>query len=209
MICLDLGCGSCRKIIPVLDVVKQYYAIDNNSQRIEDAKKLCGAYNNLVLTVCDNYFLPYNKENFDIVTSFMTKYNVPEVWRVLKPNGIFIIEIPSADDKRQLKEKFGKDALGWRGRMVNDSRSEHVERIKAEMAPFFEIRKEEAIHFTTSLKTEKITELLKMTGEVRDFGTEHDFMTLNLMQSLDGKVSFEEDRILIIAQKKLGTECNF
>ena len=98
-VCLDIGCGSCRKIIPVLDVVKQYFAVDINSYRIEDAKKLCERFNNLILTVCDNYFLPYDKENFDVVTSFMTKYNVPEVWRVLKPNGLFIIEIPSADEK--------------------------------------------------------------------------------------------------------------
>lgn len=209
MICLDIGCGSCRKIIPALDVVKKYYAIDNNSQRIEDAKKLCGAFSNLILTVCDNYFLPYDKENFDIVTSFMTKYNVPEVWRVLKPNGLFIIEIPSANDKKQLKEKFGKDKLGWRGRMVNDTYSEHAGRIKAEISPFFEIHRKETIHFSTSLKTEKLKELLIMTGEIRNFGTGQDIMTLERMQSSDGLISFEEDRILIIAQKKLNIECNF
>ena len=205
-VCLDIGCGSCRKIIPVLDVVKQYFAVDINSYRIEDAKKLCERFNNLILTVCDNYFLPYDKENFDVVTSFMTKYNVPEVWRVLKPNGLFIIEIPSADDKRGLKEKFGRDKLGWRGRMVNDLRSGQERRIKAEIAPFFEIQREEAIHFTTSLKMEKLTELLNMTNEIRDFGTKQDIMTLKLMQSSDGLISFEEDRIIIIAQKKLDIE---
>ena len=53
---------------------------------------------------------------------------------------------------------------------------------------------------------EKLTELLNMTNEIRDFGTKQDIMTLKLMQSSDGLISFEEDRIIIIAQKKLDIE---
>lgn len=131
----------------------------------------------------------------------MTKYNVPEVHRVLKPDGYFIIEIPSANDKRSLREGFGKDELGWRGRMLYDSYSDHLKRIKMELATFFSIKQIEHIHFKTSLKTEKLMTLLHMTGEIRNFGSDQDVVMLRSMQSSEGMITFEEDRILLVAQK--------
>ena len=37
-ICLDLGCGSCRKILDISQKVQYYYAIDFNLNRILEAK---------------------------------------------------------------------------------------------------------------------------------------------------------------------------
>lgn len=199
---MDIGCGSCRKITSMLDVVKTYYAVDCNPSRIKDAKKLCSKYSNIILGVCDNYFLPFDPDSFDLVSSFMTKYNVPEIWRVLKPNGYFIIEIPGANDRKSLREKFGRDELGWRGRMVYDSYPEHLWRIKTELAPFFSIRQTKHIHFETSLKTENLITLLQMTGEIRNFGSDQDISILRSLQSSEGLITFEEERILLVAQKK-------
>ncbi len=206
-ICLDIGCGSCRKIISVLDVVKLYYAIDHNPSRIKDAQKLCSKYNNIILGVCDNYFLPFDSGSFDLVSSFMTKYSVPEIWRVLKPNGFFIIEIPGANNRRSLNKKFGKDKLGWRGRMVCDTYSEHLWRIETELSPFFSIRQIEHICFETSLKTVKLIELLHMTDEIRNFGSHQDISMLKSIQSTEGMIAFEEERILLVTQKTDAGKC--
>lgn len=201
-ICLDIGCGSCRKLAPVLALVKQYYAVDRDPDRIRDARELCAEYKNITFGICDNYFLPFEQERFDLVSSFMAKYNVPEVWRVLKEYGLFLIEIPGADDRRALREKFGKDELGWRGRMLYDSQQAHLQRVKTELSPFFSVQRVEQIQFNTSLKTDKLIELLNMTGEIRNFGSREDILILQAMQNSEGLITFEENRILIVAQKK-------
>lgn len=83
-ICLDLGCGSCRKIPPLASKVNYYYAIDNDKQRILDASLRCSKNNNIILGVGDNFYLPFEDEFFDLVSCFMTKYSISETSRVLK-----------------------------------------------------------------------------------------------------------------------------
>lgn len=42
--CLDLGCGSCRKIIKLADKISKYYAIDHDKNRIAEAKKFANKW---------------------------------------------------------------------------------------------------------------------------------------------------------------------
>lgn len=48
--------------------------------------------------------LPYNDNSFDLVLNRHGDYNEKEIWRVLKPNGIFITEQVGAENDRDLVE---------------------------------------------------------------------------------------------------------
>lgn len=201
-ICLDLGCGSCRKIKKVANRVRYYYAIDYDLDRITVAKQKCIEHNNIILGVGDNFYLPFEDNKFDLVSCFMTKYNVGEVSRVLKERGIFIIETVGADDKRNLKLKFGKDQLGWRGRMLYDSSDKLLERIEKSLLPFFYINKIFHICFETFIKTDLLLELFQMTGEIRCFDKIQDRSIIQSLENENGCIKFNEERLIIIAEKK-------
>ena len=201
-ICLDLGCGSCRKIKKVANKVKYYYAIDCDVARIAVAKQECKNDNNIILGVGDNFYLPFEDNKFDLVSCFMTKYNVCEVSRVLRDRGIFIIETVGADDKRDLKLKFGKDQLGWRGRMLYDTSDKHLERIKKSLLPFFNIKNIHHICFETYIKTDLLLELFQMTNEIRCFDKIQDRDIIQSLGNDSGCVKFNEDRLIIIGEKK-------
>lgn len=200
-ICLDLGCGSCRKIVKIANKVKCYYAIDINSQRISDASKKCIKNPNIVLGVADNFYLPFEDEKFNLVSSFMTRYSVTEVSRVLKQGGFFIIETTGANDKRRFKLEFGKDNLGFRGRMLEDTTSKQLLRIKKSLTPFFKIQEVYRIEFTTTINSIFLSELLKMTNEIRNFDEIKDGKIIKKFSDSHGNLTLDEEKIVIICQK--------
>lgn len=167
--CLDLGCGSCRKIEKLLKYSKIFYAVDMDKKRIQEAKNRCESYSNIILGVSDNFYLPFNNDSFDLISCFMTKYSVEEIYRILKPNGILIIETLGADDKRVLKKEFGKDNLGWRGRMLSDTHNSKINRLEKILQPHFEILESKSIKFATKISSSKLIELFEMTNEIREF----------------------------------------
>lgn len=200
-ICLDLGCGSCRKILNVLNQVDCYFAIDSDKNRINVAKENTSEYRNIKLGVADNFYLPFEDNKFDLVSCFMSKYSIPETSRVLKCNGLFIIETLGANDKRDIKENFGKDELGWRGRLLYDSTDKQVERIFTSLSPFFKIIDYHCLSFKTCLKTNIFSNLLNMTNEVRNFDAEKDKHILSKLEDKNRCIQFEEERIIIVCQK--------
>lgn len=201
-LCLDLGCGSCRKISQISNKVKLYYAVDFNSQRIADAFEINEEYPNIILGVADNFYLPFKKESFNLVSSFMTKHSVMEVNRVLKPEGLFIVETTGANDKRNFKLEFGKDHLGFRGRMLEDTIDEQLLRIRKSLTPFFEIRDIYCKEFVTTISTKFLTKLLEMTNEIRNFDITKDKDIMEKLSDNNGNVTYNEERIIIICQKK-------
>ncbi len=199
--CLDLGCGSCRKIIPLCDKVLHYYAIDNNPKRISTAKRKCKNISNITLGVGDNYYLPFENSSFDLVSCFMTKYSIGEIYRVLKDNGILIIETAGANDKRDLRKAFGKDSLGWRGKMLPDTSEERKIRLMRELSPFFKLIDTRIVKFETRIPLNKFIKLTRMTHDIRNFGKYTDIKTAYMLRDEDGNIKFEEEKIILISRK--------
>lgn len=200
-ICLDLGCGSCRKILDISKKVQYYYAIDSDFNRIIEAKNNIKEINNIKLGVADNFYLPFADNKFDLVSCFMSKYNIAETSRVLKKGGIFIIETLGANDKRDIKKKFGKDEIGWRGRLLYDSTNRQLERISMSLSPFFNIKKFYCKVFKTSIKSDDLLELFEMTNEIRLFDKKKDKYILDELEDENGYISFNEERLIIICEK--------
>lgn len=206
--CLDLGCGSCRKIIPLLKYVNTYYAVDIDSKRIEQATKLINHHNyrNIIVGVADNFYLPFENARFDLVSCFMTKCNFSEVKRVLRKDGIFILETVGAEDKLLFKEKFGKDKLGWRGRIMNETSDEYILRLKSSLAPFFDLLQFNVIKFNTKLTSNAALNLFNMTSDIRNFNVNSDKNILKMLEDPDGFINYQEEKLVIICRNK--TEIN-
>ena len=199
--CLDLGCGSCRKIKPILGLVKHYYAVDIDKNRVESAKTLC-KNRNITIGIANNFYLPFNDTTFDLVSCFMTRYSIEEVSRVLKKDGLLIVETQGADDKRELKKVFGKDELGWRGTLLSDNAKNRIDRLTKCINTFFDIDQLNQIKFITKIKLQYLIELFEMTNEIRNFNKDEDLRVLEKMLDNEGNVEFEEERIIIVAHKK-------
>ncbi len=73
-----------------------------------------------------------------LVTSSLAAWDEKEVYRVLKPGGLFVNETIGCEDKLNFKMAFGKDMTGnWRGQLMSFNNANYIPRIKAELEPFF------------------------------------------------------------------------
>ena len=95
---LDLGCGTGEMIKMILeqDAQKSLTGIDLSEKMLEVAKEKLGNHVNLILS--DSEQLPFSDSFFDVVYCNDSFHHYPapdkvlsEVYRVLKPNGIFVM----------------------------------------------------------------------------------------------------------------------
>ena len=200
-VCLDLGCGSCRKIIPLANLVKKYYAIDCDENRILDAEKKCAKNCNITLGVADNFYLPFNDDAFDLVSCFMSKCSLMEVDRVLKKNGLFIYETLGCNDKLLLKKEFGKDHLGWRGRLLNLDPLSYIQRIKNSLQHFFQVIDFYVLKYTTELTYDSMIKLFMMTKEIRHFDPSTDGALLAHLSNENHLIKIDEEKLIFICEK--------
>lgn len=95
---LDLGCGTgeMMRLILQQNKDKSLYGIDLSEKMLEVAKEKLGNHVNLILS--DSEQLPFSDSFFDVVYCNDSFHHYPapdkvlsEVYRVLKPNGIFVV----------------------------------------------------------------------------------------------------------------------
>lgn len=95
---LDLGCGTgeMMRLILQKNKDKSLYGIDLSEKMLEVAKEKLGNHVNLILS--DSEQLPFSDSFFDVVYCNDSFHHYPapdkvlsEVYRVLKPNGIFVM----------------------------------------------------------------------------------------------------------------------
>ena len=95
---LDLGCGTgeMMRLILQQNKDKSLYGIDLSEKMLEVAKEKLGNHVNLILS--DSEQLPFSDSFFDVVYCSDSFHHYPapdkvlsEVYRVLKPNGIFVM----------------------------------------------------------------------------------------------------------------------
>ena len=99
---LDIGCGDGDFIFMVQNRFKECYGIDVSSMRINKAQRVSGC-DTLHFEVCDvDEGLPFPDQFFDVVTAiavlehlFNPPMVVKEINRVLKPLGVFVVQVPN------------------------------------------------------------------------------------------------------------------
>lgn len=114
---LDIGCGTAHLIDLLLKThdKAEFYGIDISPNMIEQAKKKVGDKATFTLGSADS--LPYDDNTFDIVCCVQSFHHYPypekavsEAFRVLKPNGLYIISDSGFKNKGFL-QKFENSML--------------------------------------------------------------------------------------------------
>ena len=109
-ILLDIGTGGGEKLLQIAKFVKRAYGIDNTRGMIATAKKNLtkSKISNIEFKLADAKKLPFPNEYFDVVISRHAPFYAKEVYRVLKPNGLFITQQVGEKDAENIKRIFGR-----------------------------------------------------------------------------------------------------
>ena len=200
---VDLGCGTCRKVIKMAHAVKSVAAVDRNIAMLRQAKKSLkkAGTTNVVLYLGDNLNAPFFSHTFDVCTSALSTWNPAEVHRLLKPDGYFFIETLAPDDKFEVKQAFGNDEFGPRGYLFQQTVEERELYLKTSLEPFFEIEDMQYAKQTTTLFLKGFVQLLMVTPTIRGFSRVKDKGIIDGLTN-NGVVSFTEKRIMIRAKAK-------
>lgn len=103
---LDVGCGEgyySEKILSTLTengVTADYYGIDISKKAADMAAKTVKAAQ---FAVASAYALPFAEETFDLTVNLFSPLAPEEIYRVLKPKGIFILAVPDTMHLYELK----------------------------------------------------------------------------------------------------------
>lgn len=91
---LDIGTGNgyvLKELNERYNFNLNLYGNDISSEMIKQAQKNCKKIKNINFVLCSNYNLKFEDNKFDIVVAKnVTRFSAKEVYRILKPNGIFI-----------------------------------------------------------------------------------------------------------------------
>lgn len=122
-ILLDIGTDGGRKLLRVAISVKKAYGIDHQKSMITTANRNLAKSkrSNVEFKLADARKLPFPEESFDVVMCRHAPFYSEEVFRVIKPNGVFITQQVGEEDKQNIKEVFGRgQSFGQKtGRFMN------------------------------------------------------------------------------------------
>ena len=109
-ILLDIGTGGGELLLKIARFAKEAYGIDNSRGMIKTAKKnlMKSKTSNVEFILADAKKLPFPQKYFDVVICRHSDFYPKEVFRVLKPDGIFITQQVGEKDKENIKEIFGR-----------------------------------------------------------------------------------------------------
>ncbi len=201
---LDIGCGSCQKLIPFVPYLKKIIGIDisesllNVGRQLNDQKKIA----NIELILADSHKLPFKNHFFDIVTCMLSTWKISEIIRILKPNGKVIIEHVGGEDKLTFKKFFGKDSNGWRGQFLNYIKNEHLDNLHQLLKKYFKNVTIKNGYWQTYYTKKGLLDLLYFTPTIRNFNFKKDYRALEKAikhhQTSQG-ILLTQNRILIHA----------
>lgn len=203
---LDIGCGTAFKLIPLSQYFGEITGIEISEDMINTAKNLMtkSNINNITLLHGDSNKLPFNDKTYDVITCMLSRWDIKEITRVLKPNGIVIVEHIGCEDKKDFKILFGKDQDGWRGQFINYERDAYLKHYHDTISEFFDSVTIQNGFWNTYYTEQGILELLKFTPTIRNFNQITDNSALksayNIFKRLGGIV-LTQNRILIHAKK--------
>lgn len=218
---LDIGCGTAKKLKDIAPQVHHIFGLEPGEQMLEQAKeniKLWGV-DNITLVKGTGEALPFEDNKFDIVTCMLAVHDTREIWRVLKPGGVAILEKIGDRDKWNLKKEFGKSEGtfegkaslqqrfvdgGWRGCYTHFDEGERAEMYRSEFKSFFSevtVRNE---FWDTYYSLEGWVKLCENTPTVRNFDKAKDAAALKKISTkyaTQKGIKTRQNRVLIIAIK--------
>jgi len=202
---LDIGCGTGFKLVYLSSYFKEITGLDVKFNMLSRAKKIFKKNQvcNIKVIQGNGYVLPFKPHQFDVVTCMLSRWSVEEIFRVLKPGGVVIIEHPSCEDKKNFKLLFGRDKEGWRGQYLNDEKEHFLDNYLKIFKKFFREVTIQNGFWNTFYTEQGILELLEYTPAIRGFNKTLDAQTIeNGIKQFhtENGIRLEQNRILICAK---------
>ena len=200
---LDIGTGGGEKLLEIAPSVQVAVGIDLSIDMIESAKENLrkSTLTNVQFAQMSSEDLSFPKYSFDIVISRHAPFNSAEVENILKPDGIFITQQVSEDDKSNIKQSFGRgQSYGLQdGTLKENYRRELID------AGFSKVETYDYNVLEYYERPEDLLFLLQHTPIIPNFGQEkNDFRLWNAFiennQSSKG-ICTNSKRVLIVAVK--------
>jgi len=101
---LDMGTGGGEFLSRLIPLPKHTCTTENYEPNVSIAKKRLEPLGVKVFYCIDDEHLPFKDEEFDLIINRHEFYSQTEVYRILKPNGVFITQ--QVGDKNNSKLKF-------------------------------------------------------------------------------------------------------
>lgn len=204
---LDIGCGTAQKTAFYVDYFQDVYGLEPSPDLLAIAKNWLSqssiANLHLIEGVAEN--LPFEDRSFDVVSSVLSWWDAAEVSRVLKDNGVFIIERLGPKDKATFTKFFGQDESGMRGACLNTNIEEIKHVTCQKLSPYFQHIEFYDSQWETSYTTQGLWILLNNTKTtVRNFDPVKDKTAFeNAISHLEvnGLITLTQNRITIVASK--------
>jgi SAM-dependent methyltransferase len=202
---LDIGCGTAFKLISLAPHFQEIIGLEPSQSMLEAAKKLvaCNNISNIIIANGKGEELPYADHSFDVITCILSRWSVIEIYRVLKPNGIVIVEHINCEDKKDFKLLFGKDKDGWRGQFINHTKANYIAHYYNLFSEFFNEVTIKDGSWDTLYTHQGLTELLHYTPTIRNYNDQQDEASLKkaiqLFKTSQG-IKLTQSRLLIKAR---------
>ena len=179
--------------------LEEHFTTDENKAAF--MKALYEKISNVFLVKADNHNTPFSSNSFDICTASLTHWSSVEVYRVLKPGGLFFIETLCPEDKFEIKQLFPDDQIGKRGYLSNQDSQERIKYLTTELSVFFEILNLQTVISKTTLSLQNLITLLELTPTIRGFDKNTD-CDLLVPIVRNNSVTFTEKRLYIVAKTR-------
>ena len=204
-ILLDMGCGTGSKIFPFATHLSYLIGLDPSQDMLDQAlkNKLKTQLKNISLLKATAEAIPLSNHSIDIVTSILSRWDAAEISRVLKPEGVALIEFIGCRDKKDFKLLFGQDHLGWRGQFIEYEEDKYLSYIEEKFSLYFKNIRIKNGFWNTYYTVEGLKKLLSLTPTIRNYDPSRDMPHVEVAKKLfstDKGIKLTQNRILIYAQ---------
>lgn len=130
-LCLDIGTGGGEKVLEYYPEVGMIFATDFSKEMIETANKNMKKYPNKKVRFCemDNENMKFPNGIFDLVSARHTVINAQQIYDVLIPGGVVVIEGVDKEDCIELKDIFGRGQCYNDEKVISDIDFESLKRV--------------------------------------------------------------------------------
>lgn len=202
---LDIGCGTAFKLIPLSPYWQKIIGLDISDSMLSAAKHNIQSkrVKNIQLIKATSEKIPFVHKSINLITSILGRWNIKELARILKSDGVIIIEHIGCEDKKDFKKLFGKDNMGWRGQLIEYGKDEYLNLLAKDFSQYFEYVSIQNGFWNTYYTIEGLKQLLLNTPTIRNYQKESDkenFDTAIALFSTEKGIKLTQNRILIYAR---------